>query len=207
MRKTLVDLPDDPRVIINDGIAVSDGVIFGTKDLAFKQPIAALYHYATSQQVMLREICGGQTCSNGKYFHDDRLIDIDTRPKTITEYRYRPRWPARAPAADQRTPIDVFPPSRTDSGPHPTGSSIMVAFYNGANVADGLAQPDPHRRRRGVAQRIIPGSPRVTCHAFITFEWQNAAAVHHSGGRHAGGDPRDRARSGHAVYCGLPLAA
>jgi len=81
---TLAELPDDPRVIINDGIAVPDGVIFGTKHLEFNRPIAGLYHFGTE----LRELIGGQTCSNGKYFHDGLLIDIDTQPKTITEYRY-----------------------------------------------------------------------------------------------------------------------
>ena len=63
---TLAQLPDDERVIINDGLAVPDGVIFGTKHLEFSQPIAALYHYGT----VLRELRGGQVCSNGKYFHD-----------------------------------------------------------------------------------------------------------------------------------------
>src|SRR5437879_1669729 len=58
--KTLAELPDDPRVIINDGTAVPDGVIFGTKHLGFKEPIAAIYHYGTT----LREIRGGQVCSN-----------------------------------------------------------------------------------------------------------------------------------------------
>src|SRR5204862_2432660 len=86
---TLANLPDDPRVIINDGIAVPDGVIFGTKHLEFNQPVAALYHYGRK----LREIQGGQICSNGKYFHDGLLIDIDTQPKTITEYRYDKEGP------------------------------------------------------------------------------------------------------------------
>src|SRR4051794_22573469 len=39
--KTLAELPDDPRVIINDGIAVPGGVIFGAKHLEFNQPVAA----------------------------------------------------------------------------------------------------------------------------------------------------------------------
>src|SRR5690349_16318308 len=52
--RTLAKLPDDERVIINDGIAVPDGVIFGTKHLKFNLPIAALYHYGPA----LRELRG-----------------------------------------------------------------------------------------------------------------------------------------------------
>jgi hypothetical protein len=74
-------------VIINDGIAVPGGVIFGTKHLEFSQPVAALYHYDHATR-SVRELLGGQTCSNGKYLHDGLLVDIDSQPKTITEYRY-----------------------------------------------------------------------------------------------------------------------
>src|ERR1039457_4696250 len=85
--ETLAHIPEDPRVIINDGIAIPGGAIFGTKHLGFSQPVAALYHYdhATRQ---VRELLGGQTCSNGKYLHGGRLVDIDSQPKTIAEYRY-----------------------------------------------------------------------------------------------------------------------
>jgi len=34
-------------VIINDGIAVPDGVIFGTKASGVNRPIAGLYHFGT----------------------------------------------------------------------------------------------------------------------------------------------------------------
>ena len=85
--ETLAHIPEDPRVIINDGIAVPGGVIFGTKHLEFSQPVAALYHYDHATR-SVRELLGGQTCSNGKYLHDGLLVDIDSQPKTITEYRY-----------------------------------------------------------------------------------------------------------------------
>src|SRR6266852_3752240 len=118
---TLAELPDDPRVIINDGIAVPDGVIFGTKHLEFSQPVAALYHYGTE----LRAIRGGQTCSNGKYFYGDRLIDIDSQPKTITEYRYHRDGPLerlRLIAEPDRLP--AFPDGLRAT---PDGSCIVVA--------------------------------------------------------------------------------
>src|SRR5207342_834791 len=85
--ETLAHIPDDERVIINDGIAIPGGAIFGTKHLEFSEPVAALYHYDNATR-QVRELLAGQTCSNGKYLHDGLLVDIDTQPKTITEYRY-----------------------------------------------------------------------------------------------------------------------
>ena len=75
-------------MIINDGIAIPGGVIFGTKHLEFSQPVAALYHYDHATR-SVRELRGGQTCSNGEVpSRRHILVDIDSQPKTITEYRY-----------------------------------------------------------------------------------------------------------------------
>jgi sugar lactone lactonase YvrE len=161
--ETLVHLPEDPRVIINDGIAVPDGVIFGTKHLEFNQPIAALYHYGTA----LRELRGGQICSNGKYFHDGLLIDIDTQPKTITQYRYHhDRGLERLRLI---TPPDRLPSLPDGLRPTPDGTAFVVAYYNPANVQDGLAQQIRIADGQVMAQWTIPGSPRVTCPEFITL--------------------------------------
>src|SRR4051794_24022058 len=56
--ETLGRVPEDPRVIINDGIAIPGGAIFGTKNLAFDAPIAALYHYEEATRTV-RELRGG----------------------------------------------------------------------------------------------------------------------------------------------------
>jgi sugar lactone lactonase YvrE len=159
--ETLAELPEDPRVIINDGVAVPGGVIFGTKHLEFKLPIAALYHWNGT----LRELRGGQICSNGKFLRGDVLIDIDTQPKTITAYRYH----TDAPLEVLRL---VIPPEKLPSlpdglRPAADGRSIVVAYYNPAHTADGLAQQ--LRLNDGAVERewVVPGSPRVTCPEFV----------------------------------------
>lgn len=161
--ETLATLPEDPRVIINDGIAVPDGVIFGTKHLKFNQPIAALYHFGGG---VLRELRGGQTCSNGKYFHDGLLIDIDTQPKTITEYRYHPDAPLDV--LRLLTPPDKLPSLPDGMRPTPDGTGVVVAYYNPGHVADGLAQELRIADGEVVHEWILPGSPRVTCPEFVT---------------------------------------
>src|ERR1035437_9425529 len=156
--QTLAHIPEDPRVIINDGIAIPGGAIFGTKHLGFSEPVAALYHYdhATRQ---VREMLGGQICSNGKYLHDGLLVDIDTQPKTITEYRYDGALhPVRL-----ITPPEALPALPDGLRPMPGGKSVIVAFYNPAHVADGLAQEIRLCDGEVLTEWILPGSPRVTC--------------------------------------------
>jgi len=156
--QTLAHIPEDPRVIINDGIAIPGGAIFGTKHLGFSEPVAALYHYdhATRQ---VRELLGGQTCSNGKYLHDGLLVDIDSKPKTITEYRYdgalhEPRLIAQP---------EALPALPDGLRPMPGGQSAIVAYYNPAHVADGVAQEIRLSDGEVLTEFVLPGSPRVTC--------------------------------------------
>ena len=156
--ETLAHIPDDPRVIINDGIAIPGGAIFGTKHLGFSEPVAALYRYdhATRQ---VRELLGGQICSNGKYLHDGLLVDIDSQPKTITEYRYDGALhPIRLIA-----PPDSLPALPDGLRPMPGGKSIVVAYFNPAHVADGVAQEIRLSDGEVLTEFVIPGSPRVTC--------------------------------------------
>jgi sugar lactone lactonase YvrE len=156
--ETLAHIPEDPRVIINDGIAIPGGAIFGTKHLEFSKPIAALYHYDNATR-QVRELLGGQTCSNGKYLHDGLLVDIDTQPKTITEYRYDGALhPLRLIA-----PPESLPALPDGMRPMPGGKSVVVAYYNPAHTADGVAQEIRLSDGEVLTEFVLPGSPRVTC--------------------------------------------
>ncbi|MGD0773337.1 MAG: SMP-30/gluconolactonase/LRE family protein [Candidatus Solibacter sp.] len=156
--ETLAHLPQDERVIINDGIAIPGGAIFGTKHLAFSEPVAALYHYdhATRQ---VRQLLGGQTCSNGKYLHDGLLVDIDSQPKTITEYR----WDGGLHALRLIAPPEALPALPDGLRPMPGGKSAIVAYYNPGHVADGMAQEIRLSDGAVLTEFVLPGSPRVTC--------------------------------------------
>jgi sugar lactone lactonase YvrE len=155
---TLATLPDNPRVIMNDGIGIPGGVIFGTKDVKFQDPIAALYHYDFASGE-LRELRGGQVCSNGKYLYDGKLIDIDSGPRRITEYRYD--------GAVQELRLIKSPqllPAIPDGlRPTPEGDSIVVAFVNLDARQDGLAQEIRIADGEVLTEWVFPGAPRVTC--------------------------------------------
>jgi sugar lactone lactonase YvrE len=159
--ETLAHIPEDPRVIVNDGIAIPGGAIFGTKHLGFSEPVAALYHYdhATRQ---VREMLGGQICSNGKYLHDGLLVDIDSQPKTITEYRYDGALHALNAPRLIASP-EALPALPDGLRPMPGGQNAIVAYYNPGDVADGIAQEIRFSDGEVLTEFVLPGSPRVTC--------------------------------------------
>jgi sugar lactone lactonase YvrE len=170
--RTEMMAPCDERVIINDGISIPNGLIFGTKDLALRDPIAALYRYdCTTRQ--FHEIRGNQYCSNGKYFRQDRntalLIDIDTIPKTITRYHFASEF---REVADRTLLVQpkALPALPDGLRPTPNGESVIVAYYNPAPADAGTAQELRVSDGEVLTTWLLPGSPRVTCPELVTID-------------------------------------
>jgi len=179
---TLAHVPDNPRILINDGIAIPGGVLFGTKDVQFQEPIAALYRYHFASRE-LRELLGGQTCSNGKLLRGSRLIDIDSVPRTITEYLHD--------GALERVrliaPAESLPAIPDGLRPAPGGESIVVAFVNLDAGADGLAQQIRIADGVVLTEWIFPGAPRVTCPEYVHgLGWLFTTAVEGAAAPEAG---------------------
>lgn len=170
--ETGVRLPDDERVIINDGIPIPGGLIFGTKHLQFREPIAALYHFEAGRRELTR-LVGGEICSNGKYFFHDAggpvLIEIDSQPKTIKRYRLDAELRS---VLGERLVVDPngLPAIPDGMRGAPDGSSIVVAFYNPEAVDAGLAQEICLADGAVLTEWVIPGSPRVTCPEFVWLD-------------------------------------
>ena len=166
LRETGVTVTSDERVIINDGVPVPGGVVFGTKHVAFSETIAKLYFFSVATRG-IKELAGGQICSNGKFFRADerKLVDVDSSPKTITEYEFRPDWSVLS----QRliTPPAALPAIPDGLRPTPDGHSVIVCFYNPDSKADGLAQEIGIADGAVLAEWTLPGSPRVTCPEFF----------------------------------------
>ena len=177
VKETGITVSDDLRVVINDGLAVEGGVLFGTKHLGFSEPIAGLY-FLDSATRKVHQVLGGQTCSNGKVLRRDAegamLIDIDSQPKTISRYRLDAslkRVLSQSLLADPAS-LPGFPDGMRLA---PDGRSVIVAFFNPGHVADGLAQQLCLETGSVLAEWIIPGSPRVTCPEFI--HWNGKVMV------------------------------
>jgi sugar lactone lactonase YvrE len=164
---TGLTIGDDERVIINDGIAIEGGVLFGTKHLEFNQPIAALYRLDSATRT-IHTVLGGQICSNGKYLREGgggiRLIDIDSLPKAIRCYHFSVDWERRS--EHLVTPPEALPAFPDGLRETPDGESVVVAFYNPEPVAAGLAQEICLASGAVLNEWEFPGSPRVTCPEF-----------------------------------------
>jgi sugar lactone lactonase YvrE len=162
----------DQRVIINDGLAIDGGVLFGTKHLEFNQPLAALYFFDSATKTV-RTVVDKQFCSNGKFLSRDgqgfRLIDIDSIPKTITDYRFDSKL-ERVLKSSLVTSPDSLPGYPDGLRPAPDGESVIVAFYNPEAVADGLAWQIRLADGNVLCEWRIPGAPRVTCPEFVQMD-------------------------------------
>lgn len=169
LRETGVTVTTDERVLINDGVAVPGGVIFGTKHLKFSETIAKLYYFAAGT-FTVKELAGGQICSNGKFYRskERKLVDVDSSAKTITEYEFKADWSV----ASSRliTPPAALPAIPDGLRPSPDGQSVVVAYYNPDSNAAGLAQQIALADGAVLAEWTLPGSPRVTCPEFFVRE-------------------------------------
>jgi sugar lactone lactonase YvrE len=172
VRETGVVVSEDERVIINDGLAVEGGVLFGTKHLGFSEAIAAVYFYDWASG-RVHQVLDGQVCSNGKYLRRDAagatLIDIDSMPKAISRYRLD----AGLERVLERSLVvapESLPGFPDGLRPSPDGESVIVAFYNPEPVSDGVARM--YRLADGAVECewILPGSPRVTCPELVEMD-------------------------------------
>jgi sugar lactone lactonase YvrE len=164
--ETLANVPDDPRVIINDGVAIAGGILFGTKDLKIKEPIAALYHYDFASG-KLHQLLDHQVCSNGKYFHDGVVVDIDSGPRTITEYRFDG---AELHRTRLITAPDALPGIPDGLRPMPGGKSILVAMVDLNPSHNGVAQELRLSDGAVLREWTLAGAPRVSCPEIFEFE-------------------------------------
>jgi sugar lactone lactonase YvrE len=163
----LAAIPDDnPRTIINDAEVVPGGraVVFGTKDVQFKDSIANLYLYTVGDN-RVSVIADRQTCSNGKVLRtDDRglvLLDIDTPTRKVVRYRLDVAARTATPDGDA---LDLsgepgFPDGMCDCG----DGTVIVAFYNPDPLPAGRAVRFDLATSSPLEEWTTPGSPRVTC--------------------------------------------
>jgi sugar lactone lactonase YvrE len=155
--------PTTPDTMINDAQVVpgGTGIIFGTKDPAFKIPAGHLYYFDAKDN-SITVLADKMTCSNGKVFTDaETLLDIDTPRKCITQYH----WNAKKRQLKETGIVldlrsrDDFPDGMIDGG----DGTVIIAFYNPNTVTVGRAVRFDLSTGEAMEEWTTPGSPRVTC--------------------------------------------
>jgi sugar lactone lactonase YvrE len=163
--KLLANIPQTtPHTMINDAQVVpgGDGIVFGTKDPAFRTPAGQLYHFSVMDN-SIKVLATGMTCSNGKVFSPDgkALYDIDTPRKCVTMYRFDS---AKSTLKDDGIALDLgtrddFPDGMIDGG----DGTVIIAFYNPQDVPMGRAVRFDMKTGQPKEEWLTPKSPRVTC--------------------------------------------
>ncbi len=152
--------------IINDGIVFPEGIVFGTKDLAFSTPKAGLYLWRASDGELVR-LRADQTCSNGKLATRRAdgafdLLDIDTPTRTLVRYRLDVEAGA---LGEPEVVLDLGDLAGYPDGmaPTPGGASVIIAIFDPSGATDGEARQ--YALADGTLEAIwtTPGSPQVTC--------------------------------------------
>jgi sugar lactone lactonase YvrE len=147
-------------------------LLFGTKDLKFQEPIAALYRFDAGSKELIR-LVAGEICSNGKHLVRDPggavLIEIDSLPKTITRYRLDTglRRVLEQSLVVEPASLPAFPDGLRAT---PDGAGIVVAFYDPAAVNMGRALEIRLADGAVLTEWLFPGSPRVTCPEFAWID-------------------------------------
>ena len=172
------------------------GVVFGTKDVRFADPIAHLYLFTLDGR--LSTLADGHLCSNGKVFDGMTLYDIDTPRRNVI--RYRLDIDGRK-LHEEGVVLDLSSragfPDGMCAGAQGT---VIIAFYNPEPVAAGRAIRFDLRTGEAIEEWTTPGSPRVTCPLLCAVE----ATTHLFLTTAVEGMPDDAAKCPDAGTCSPP---
>ncbi|MDP7277376.1 MAG: SMP-30/gluconolactonase/LRE family protein [Planctomycetaceae bacterium] len=153
------------NTIINDGIAIDEGLVFGCKDLDFAEHKAGLYFWRSRDRRLFR-LRDDQLCSNGKVARRDSdgwlIWDIDSPTKTVVKYRLDP---VAGTLSEPEIVLDLtglpFFPDGMVAGRQE--ASVIIAFYNPEAVEAGEVHEYDLVSGDRLATWLVPGSPQVTC--------------------------------------------
>jgi len=156
---------DVENTIINDGLVIDGGLIFGCKDLEFATKKAGLYLYRTSDKQLIR-LRDDQICSNGKIFVQDGdkgvLYDIDSPTRTVVKYQIDI---AAGTASEPELVVDLREDSAVPDGmvETPDGKSCIISFYNPNPAPHGTSRQFSLETGELEAVWKTDRAPRVTC--------------------------------------------
>ncbi len=163
---------DVTGTIINDGVAFPDGIVFGTKDLQFKEQKAGLYFWRLADRQLIR-LRDDQICSNGKVLAASgdtwSLWDIDSPTQTVVHYKFD----SRAAVLSEPTVVidlrseELFPDGMVMT---PDGQSVIVALYNPNDAPYGETRQYGLQSGQLEAVWKTPAAAQVTCPLLMNWE-------------------------------------
>ncbi|MEO1526449.1 MAG: SMP-30/gluconolactonase/LRE family protein [Planctomycetota bacterium] len=163
---------DVTNTIINDGIAIGNSLVFGTKDLEFATKKAGLYLYRGSDKQLIR-LRDDQICSNGKAtLQSDgslTLFDIDSPTRQVVRYTLD------IEAGKLSEPTVVLDFSEDPAVPDgailtPDGSGLIVSMFLPQAAAFGETRLYDLASGDCTTVWRTPLSPQNTCPALIENE-------------------------------------
>jgi sugar lactone lactonase YvrE len=158
--------------IINDGVVFDDGLIFGCKDLEFREKKAGLYLWRKSHRALHR-LRDDQICSNGKALITRNgqltLLDIDSPTKTVAAY---PLDLDKAWLGEPQIVVDLRKGGSSPDGMilSPDEKSVIVALYNPHEAPHGEARQFSLATGECEAVWRTAGSPQVTCPQLVEMD-------------------------------------
>jgi sugar lactone lactonase YvrE len=158
--------------IVNDGTVIDDGIIFGCKDLEFREKKAGLYLWRRSQRALHR-LRNDQVCSNGKALMTRSgrwtLLDIDSPTKTVVAYPINLDKPS---LGEPQVVVDLRSGDGVPDGMilTPDEQSVIVALYNPTDAPHGEARQYSLATGQVEAVWRTEGSPQVTCPQLVEID-------------------------------------
>jgi sugar lactone lactonase YvrE len=165
---------DVTGTIINDGIVFEEGLIFGCKDLEFREKKAGLYFWRKADS-SLHRLRGDQICSNGKALVTRErgltLLDIDSPTRTVVAYPIDLHAPR---LREPRIVVDLREGGGVPDGMilTPDEESVIVALYNPGDTPHGEARQFSLATGKVEAIWRTEASPQVTCPQLVEIDGQ-----------------------------------
>ncbi|MEL6106513.1 MAG: SMP-30/gluconolactonase/LRE family protein [Planctomycetota bacterium] len=163
---------DVTNTIINDGIAIGDNLVFGTKDLEFATKKAGLYLYRGSDQVLIR-LRDDQICSNGKAVLEIdgslTLFDIDSPTRQVVRYTLDI---AAGTLSEPTVVLDLTSDRAVPDGAilTPDGTGLIVSMFLPQAAAYGETRLYDLASGECTTVWRTPLSPQNTCPALVDHD-------------------------------------
>ncbi len=163
-----------PGTIVNDGVLLPQGLVFGAKDTTFQAHKAGLWFLRASDR-QLFQLRSDMLCSNGvigRPMLDGRieLFHIDSPLRVVKRFVLDPD---QGTLTDEAVAIDLRHETAVPDGmvAWPGSDEVVVAMFDPEPRANGRALRCSLRTGAVLAEFHTPGAAQVTCPAWLETQY------------------------------------